>query len=135
MKISHIGYAVKDIDISVDEFKKLGFKKIKEKVVDKKRNVIIQFMDNKGCCIELIAPLDEESPVKNILKKLGDMPYHICYETNNIVEKIDELKRDKYFLIEHPSNAIGMEGNQVAFLYKKNVGIIELVQISKSLKD
>ncbi|ENK0555897.1 VOC family protein [Clostridium sporogenes] len=135
MKISHIGYAVKDIDIAVDEFKKLGFKKIKEKIVDKKRNVIIQFMDNKSCCIELIAPLDEESPVKNILKKLGDTPYHICYETNNIVEKIDELKRDKYFLIEHPSNAIAMEGNQVAFLYKKNVGIIELVQTSESLKD
>ena len=84
MKIHHIGYAVKNIEDSINEFKKLGYITIENKIVDNQRNVIIQFIKNGDYLIELVAPLNKESPVTNLLKKQGNSPYHICYKTDNL---------------------------------------------------
>ncbi|SHJ67063.1 VOC family protein [Paramaledivibacter caminithermalis] len=129
MKIHHIGYAVKDIDFSINQFKKIGYKMHKDKVIDDNRKVIIQFMKNNSYMIELISPLDKDSPINNIIKKVGSGPYHICYETNDIEKEIDILLKDKYILIEKPSKAIAIENRIVAFLFNKDIGIIELVEI------
>lgn len=129
MKIHHIGYAVKNIDFSINEFEKMGYQRYKDKVVDEKRKVVIQFMINKGYMIELIAPIGEDSPINNIIKKVGSGPYHICYETNDIEKQIIDLSEDRYILIQKPDKAIAIENRRVAFLFKKGIGIIELVEI------
>ena len=84
MRIHYIGYAAKDLENSIKEFEKLGYKRVKNKVIDKKRKVVIQFVENVECLIELIAPLNNESPITNILKKQENSLYHICYEIDNI---------------------------------------------------
>lgn len=129
MKINHIGYAVKNIDFSINEFEKMGYEKYKDKVVDENRKVVIQFMKNNGYMVELIAPVGDDSPINNIIKKVGSGPYHICYETDDIEKQIKDLLKNKYILIEKPDKAIAIEYRRVAFLFKKGIGIIELVEI------
>ena len=58
MKIHHIGYAVKNIKSSINEFLELGFKKCGDLVEDTGRNIVIQFISNQHYTIELIAPLN-----------------------------------------------------------------------------
>jgi len=128
MKIHHIGYAIKNLKDSIKEFEKLGYARAKNKVIDKKRKVIIQFMKNEECIIELIAPLNDESPVSNILKKQGNSPYHICYEIDMIESKIKELKNGGFTMITELSEASALDNKRVVFLYKKNIGLIELIQ-------
>lgn len=131
MEIHHVGYAVKNMDKAITEFLNLGYSLKGDTVEDTYRNVLIQFIENKGYLIELICKNNSEeySPVDDILKKnKGAIPYHLCYETDNISLKINELCDKKYILIESEKEAVAIEYRKVAFLYNKDIGIIELVQ-------
>jgi methylmalonyl-CoA/ethylmalonyl-CoA epimerase len=128
MKIHHIGYAVNNIEDSLNEFKKLGYKCVENKIVDKKRKVIIQFIKNGDYLIELVAPLGKESPVTNLLKKQGNSPYHICYETDNLEKEIKDLDDDGFVIISDLLKAPAIYNKKVIFLYKKEIGLIELVE-------
>ncbi len=128
MKIHHIGYAVKDIDMSAEKFKKLGYEKSSDIVEDNERGVFIQFMEKDGYLIELIAPLNDKSNVCTILKKTGSSPYHFCYEVQNIDTEIENLLNAGYVLIEKPCEAVAMTNKKVAFLYNKDIGILELLE-------
>ncbi len=129
MKIHHIGYAVKNIENSQEEFEKLGFRREDKMYKDMDRNINVLFLINDSCVIELVSPIEEGSAVDNILSKVGNTPYHICYETDDIQKSIAELRGEKYKLLLKPKKAIAIENNLVAFLFKKDVGLIELVEI------
>lgn len=128
MKIHHFGYAVKNIETSMKEFKLLGYEKLGGIYFDENRLVNIQFIKNNQACLELIEPRDENSPIKNILKKCGEGPYHICYETQNFDEDYSKLKENGYILVEKRNEAIALDGNIVAFFYKNGVGLIEILE-------
>lgn len=132
MKIHHIGYAVCDIKNARENFELLNYKVISELIFDKDRNIYIQFLKHidSELIVELIEPLEYEySPVSNILKKLGDTPYHICYEVRQINNEIERLINNNFILIDAPKQAMAIDNNKVAFLYKKGIGIIELLEI------
>lgn len=131
MKIHHIGYAVKNINKAINEFIELGYCKIGNTIEDENRNVLIQFMEKDAYCIELISQykLEKKSPVDQILKKnKGATPYHLCYEVEEIGDKIQEFCSKGYILIEKESEAKAIDYRKVAFLYNINIGIIELVE-------
>jgi methylmalonyl-CoA/ethylmalonyl-CoA epimerase len=129
VRVHHKGYAIKNIDSSVEEFEKLGYKVQGDKIFDEKRNVCIQFMILDGYLIELISPMNGNSSVNNIISKIGNSPYHICYETPDINIEIKTLLKNGYILLEAASEAIAIENRLVAFLFRKDMGIIELVEI------
>jgi methylmalonyl-CoA/ethylmalonyl-CoA epimerase len=131
MKVHHIGYAVNDIQKSLVMFQKIGYTIESGPVKDIKRNVEIAFIQNNNYNIELIAPLNNDSPIKNYLNKVGNTPYHICYETDNILTTINELKKQRYIVIEKPSEAIALESLRIAFLYHPFYGLLELLERKK----
>jgi methylmalonyl-CoA/ethylmalonyl-CoA epimerase len=128
MKMHHIGYAVRSLTSSIIEFEKLGFNKTGAEVIDEDRNVAIQFIELDEHSIELIAPLNDASPVAKILKNRGEGPYHICYIVDDIEKEIERLVKDKYLMFEQPKPALAVEGKRVAFLFKNGIGIIELIE-------
>lgn len=130
MKIHHIGYAVRDISASKPHFLHLGFKE-ESRVDDYSRNVEIAFLRNGGTLVELIAPLNESAPVFEFLKKNGPMPYHIAYEVPYIEEAYKELKKDGWLMIIKPAAAVAINNTDVAFLFNKDVGIIELIEVNE----
>lgn len=127
MRIHHIGYVVNDILKSIQEYEQLGFAKESEIVQDVARKVFICFMINGDYRVEFIAPCVSDSPVSNLLNKVGESPYHICYISADLDHDLKTLTSQKYLMIERPSSAVAIEGKRVAFLFKKNVGLIELV--------
>lgn len=136
MKIHHIGYAVEDMESAIETFQKLGYK-VKNTTLDDKRKVNITFveMDIVGGgsgLVELIASSNLGSPVDKFLQKNGPSPYHICYEVDSIEETSKLLRQDGWITIEKVNIAPAIEvGGQawVAFLYNKNAGIIELLEV------
>lgn len=127
MRIHHIGYAVKNIDEAFKLFKILGFEKVNEKVVDEERKVKILFVKNNEYLVELIEPYGNNSPIENILKNSGSTPYHICYESKDILKDIEMLKNDGFVLISELSAAPAINQQKVCFLYNGKVGIIEIL--------
>ena len=110
-------------------FQNIGYTLISGPVTDDKRNVEIAFVQNNGYLIELISPLNENSPITNYLTKIGNTPYHFCYEVKNIDESIATLRALRFMVVEKPSEAIAIDNQKVAFLYSPNYGLLELLEI------
>lgn len=130
MKVHHIGYAVKDIEAAIETFERLGYETKSGGVCeDNIRSVKICFMQNGNECIELVAPNGEKTPVDGVLKLNGATPYHVCYEVQNMDGAIENLKKQKFIVMQKPAVAPAIQNCNVAFLYNKDIGMIELVEV------
>lgn len=129
MKVHHIGYLIKDIENAIKEFQNLGYKIYSETSYDTYRDIDICFMKKDGYLVELISPKSEKSVVYNLLKKIGNSPYHICYTSENIEQDVAELRERGYIVMGElcPAPCIGQDAS-VIFLYNNFIGIIELLK-------
>lgn len=128
MKIHHIGYLVKKIEKSIEEFQRLGYEKKSEITYDETRKIDICFMEKNNYLIELVSPKDKSSVAYNLLKQHKSSPYHICYETDNLEEDIMELEASGYVKIDNPCPAPAINGKKVVFFMNSTIGLIELVE-------
>lgn len=126
----HIGIATKNILKAIEVYKKLGYSLQNDKTFhDPIQKVKICFMEMENHpLIELIEPAEKESPVQNILKKMGSTPYHTCYEIENINDFTPTAKENKFVQILKPTPAVAFEGRRISFYYNKEIGIIELLE-------
>lgn len=127
-KFHHIGIAVFNIEDTAQYYIDAGYEKT-ETVIDKIQNVKICFLKkNDMPMLELLAPVDEKSPVCRILEKLGVSPYHCCYSVDDIENAIVRLKKKKFIPIIKPIEACAINGKRVCFLFNKQIGLIEVVE-------
>lgn len=100
MKIHHVGYYVQDIKRARNIFSMMGFDEESEQIYDEERGINVLFLTNGENRIELIEKCTEESDVDFIAKGKRFMPYHICYEVNNMEESVDFLKQNRFIVIK-----------------------------------
>ncbi|MCW3108303.1 MAG: lactoylglutathione lyase [Segetibacter sp.] len=131
LSFHHIGVATSDIEKAIEVYKKLGYRLVDEIITDPIQHVRICFMYlEKHPLVELVAPIDETSPVHKILKKSNATPYHTCYEVDNIEESISAFKQIKFILISKPVPAIAFAGRSICFLFHQHIGLVELLEKS-----
>ena len=132
-KFHHIGVAVKDIEATASVYEQGGYKR-SGSVFDPIQNVNICWLTKEGMpTVELLAPVDEKSPVNKTLEKVGVAPYHCCYAVDNLEEAIVELRKQRYVIVSKPAEAVAFKGSRVCFLFNKNVGLIELAESPVSI--
>lgn len=79
--------------------------------------------------VELVAPLNDEGPIKSHLAKRGAGLHHLCFRTDDIARDMEKLKAKGYrFTTDTPSP--GAHDTRVAFLHPKTTGgvLIELAE-------
>jgi len=124
----HIGIACRNIDKTAEVYSALGYKK-GDVVFDPLQNINICFLSHPAMpLVELLSPVDENSPVVQILDKNGVTPYHTCYVVENLDQAVKEFKRMRYVIVSKPKEACAIENRRVAFLYNTDMGLIELVE-------
>ncbi|AYF43044.1 lactoylglutathione lyase [Halobacteriovorax sp. BALOs_7] len=84
--------------------------------------------NSNGHTLELVEPSRDDSDVKSLISKLKSNLYHICYLTNDIDSQIEKLNMEGFITIQEPKPAIAFNNKNVAFLYTKETGIIELLE-------
>ena len=127
-RFHHVGVASRSIEASTSLYIDAGFQPSK-KIHDPIQNVNIAFLKKEGApLIELVEPVNEDSPVNNILKKVGVSAYHFCYEVDDIYSSIKLLEDKDYILMVEPVNAIAFENRKICFLYNTEVGLIEFLE-------
>lgn len=131
MKVHHIGYYVENILEAMDSFLALGYEVSCLPVLDEGRKVCIAFLSLGECCVELIEPLEDCKLFPRKMRKIGTMPYHICYETDDITTSLQELQNKGYVLLRDIEPAPALDGCKVAFLYSTGTGQIELVELRR----
>ena len=127
-RFHHIGLAVKDIDATAALYVAGGYR-CSAKTIDNAQNVIICWLTKEGSPIlELVAPINDQSPINSTLEKVGVTPYHCCYVVDDIDTAVCELRKQRYIMVSKPVEAPAFCGSRVCFLYNKNIGLIELVE-------
>lgn len=128
-RLDHIGIAVHSIEDTMPIYTQLLGLKL-EKLEDAKQHGIKAALLAVGeINIELIEPLDKESPISKFLEKRGQGIHHIAFKVDNIEKSLNELKAKGVALIDKKPR-IGFEGGKIAFLHPKSTGnvLIELCQ-------
>lgn len=128
MKFHHIGVAVRDINATAALYVAGGYQQ-SETIFDPNQNVNICWLTKEGMpVVELLEPVDENSPVNGILEKNGVAPYHTCYMVDDIEQSVRDLRKMRYLVVSKPVKAVAIRGCKVCFLFNKSVGLIELVE-------
>jgi methylmalonyl-CoA epimerase len=127
--LAHIGIAVNKIDDALPIYEKLLGLEL-ESVKESKQNKIKAALLTVGeTNIELLEPLDKESPIAKFLEKKGQGIHHIALKVDNIEKKLEQLKAKGVELIDEKPRT-GIEGGKIAFLHPKSTGnvLIELCE-------
>lgn len=124
----HIGIACRDLDKTKAFYLQQGYTAMPT-VDDPLQHVRISFLNKEGAPrLELLEPLDEQSPVARTLATAGVTPYHMCYEVSDLESAIAELRTQRFLLVNGPVPACALENRRIAFMFQKNTGLIELVE-------
>ena len=128
MKIHHVGYLVKKTEKAIRAFEALGYRLTREPVLDEYRQADICFLEKDGYVVELVSPVSRESVVADLIKRLGNTPYHICYETEDMEEDLARLREQHYVMCSELHEALALDGRRVCFLIHPYLGMIELLE-------
>lgn len=129
MIIDHIAIVVKDLDAAIELYTAtLGFTPVYRETIED-QGVEAVGLQAGDSIIELLRPLDENSPIAKYRGDAQTRLHHTAYRVDDIEAKLADLKSNGVRLIdEHPRR--GAHGNSIAFLHPKSTQgvLIELCQ-------
>ena len=131
-KLNHIAIAVPNIKSASDIWERALGAKISAPQTLIEHGVRVVFVESPNTKIELIEPLNENSPISRFLEKNpnGGM-HHICYEVNNLKLASQKLEAVGAKILGDGQPKIGAHGKPVIFLNPKDFSgtLIELEEI------
>ncbi|USG63609.1 methylmalonyl-CoA epimerase [Brevibacillus ruminantium] len=128
-KIAHIGIAVRSLDAALPFYtQKLGLPLVGREEVASEQ-VRIAFLQIGESRIELLEPLQAESPIAKFIEKRGEGIHHIAFDVENVGERLQQLRENGIPLINEEPKP-GAHGAQIAFIHPKAAGgvLFELCQ-------
>ena len=102
LRFHHIGIACRDIAKTQGFYNAIGYS-ASPVVDDPLQHVRVCFLEKQGGPrLELLEPLDEQSPVARTLATVGVSPYHICYEVQDIETAVNEMRKERFLWVNGP---------------------------------
>jgi len=125
----HVGVVTSDMEASITFYQELGYVS-SQKYKDDYQQAIIVLLDkpNDPPTVELIQPMNINSPAAGWIKRINVGAYHTCYEVSNIDKTIDLLKNKKIARVSPICPAVAFNMRNVAFLWGRQCGLIEILE-------
>jgi methylmalonyl-CoA epimerase len=114
--IHHVGLAVADLDESIATYERLFGARLEHRELlaeDRVEVAVIRVGEDR---IELLAAIEEDSPVGRFVSRRGPGIHHIAYEADDVQASLDELAGAGAELIDHAPRP-GFLGLRVAFVH------------------
>ena len=127
--IEHIGIAVKDLDTNAPFWKHVLEISHKGTETVAQEGVTTDIYDTGSGKVELLKSTVSGSVIEKFLEKRGEGIHHVCFEVDDIIKAIIELKELNIDVIsDRPT--IGAERYKVVFIHPKSTGgvLVELAQ-------
>jgi len=117
--VEHIGIAVKNLDeAEVTYSKLLGVHSYKRETVESE-GVITSFFRIGDVKIELLAALNENSPIAKFIEKRGEGIHHIAFGVKDADKSLDEKQQMGFTLINEIAKN-GADNKNIGFLHPKD---------------
>ena len=133
--IDHIGLAVADLDAAIDfHTGTLGLRLV-HREVNLEQGVAEAMLatgdERTETVLQLIAPLDEDSPIARFLGRGGSPLHHIAFRVPDVDLACMEYRRRGLRLLYDSAKA-GTRGSRINFIHPKDTGgiLIELVEMA-----
>jgi methylmalonyl-CoA/ethylmalonyl-CoA epimerase len=130
-RIDHVGLAVRDLDAAIAFYERaFGVRVVHEEVNEEQgvREAMLA-VGESGSCIQLLAPLREDSPIAKFLDRNGEGIQQVAYGVDDVAAASDALRAAGLRLLyDEPRR--GTAGSRINFVHPKDAGgvLIELVE-------
>ncbi|MDQ1689225.1 MAG: methylmalonyl-CoA/ethylmalonyl-CoA epimerase [Frankiaceae bacterium] len=130
-RIDHVGIAVRDLDEAKEFYARaFGMTAVHEEVNEEQgvREAMLAVGDS-GSCIQLLAPLREDSPIGKFLARSGEGIQQMAYTVEDI-DAVCATLRERGLRLLYDDPKTGTAGSRVNFIHPKDAGgvLVELVQ-------
>lgn len=132
--IHHVGIIVADLGVAVETYRALGFVPGEPERVES-QNVDAVAIPAGDSWIELISPVDSDSPLGRFLESRGEGMHHVAYLVDDIEGTLRSLAADGVELIDQTSR-LGLHNWRVAFIHPRSASgvLTELVERDSTMK-
>ena len=131
-RVDHIGVAVEDLDAAIALHEEAYGMAVAHREVVEEQGVEAVLLDVGENHVELLRPLNAETPVGRFLSKRGPGLHHVAYQVTDVQATLDTL-RDRGLRLIDEAPRTGIRGSRVAFLHPDSSGgvLTEIVQPTK----
>ncbi len=117
-RFHHVGMAVSDIEKAQPGA---------EIIINRTQGVAMAFVDWYGLRLEVLEPLDEDSPIFRGLRE-GQKLLHLCFEVPKIETALEHAKSFGFHRISRPAPTPEFDDRRIVWVFSKAFGLIELVE-------
>ena len=129
--INHIAIAVPDLGVASAQWRERFGAVVSAPQRLQKHGVKVVFIAASNGKIELLEPLDDQSPIAKFLAQNPDGGlHHICFDVPDLLASRDQLLASGARILGSPNPEIGAHGKPVLFIHPKDLtgSLIELQQ-------
>ena len=130
--IDHVAIAVNDLDASLAAFARQYVVEPLTRETVAEQGVEEAMIAVGGSHVQLLEPLDEDSPVGRFLARNGEGLHHIAFAVADIEAALEHLRRVGARLVDEEPR-IGGGGNRIAFVHPAALAgtLVELVEVTE----
>ena len=129
--IDHVGIAVRDLDEAIAFYEEKYGMKMVHREVNEEQGVAEAMMavGDSSSCIQLLAPLSEDSTIGKFIEKSGVGIQQMAYRVENL-DEVSEKLRERGLRLLYPEPRKGTAGSRIQFIHPKDAGgvLVELVE-------
>ena len=130
-RIDHVGIAVRDLDSAIKFYSDVFGMTCVHTEVNEEQGVreAMMAVGDSGSCIQLLAPLREDSPIGKFLAKSGEGIQQMAYSVDDIDAVSAQLRANGVRLL-YDTPKRGTSDSRINFIHPKDAGgvLVELVE-------
>jgi methylmalonyl-CoA/ethylmalonyl-CoA epimerase len=130
-RIDHVGIAVRDLDAAIAFYERVFEVRVVHQEVNEEQGVreAMLAVGDSGSCIQLLAPLHEDSPIGRFLERSGEGIQQIAYGVDD-VDAVSATLRERGVRLLYDEARRGTAGSRINFVHPKDAGgvLVELVE-------
>jgi methylmalonyl-CoA/ethylmalonyl-CoA epimerase len=129
--IDHVGIAVADLDAAIEFYSSTYGMRLAHQEVNEEQGVreAMMAVGDSGSCIQLLAPLDEDSTIARFLDRAGPGIQQLAYRVSDL-GAVSATLRERGLRLLYDEPRRGTAGSRVNFIHPKDAGgvLVELVE-------
>jgi methylmalonyl-CoA epimerase len=118
--IHHLGVAVEDLDTALSTYARLFGAELEHRATMPAQGVHAAAVRVGAGRVELLEPLEDDTPVGRFLAKRGPGMHHVAYEVDDVAAALAGLSDEGVELIDDQPRE-GLFGLEVAFIHPDSV--------------
>ena len=119
-RISHLGLAVKDLDAAIRLYEEVFGLKVAHRWIAEGDRMEAATFRLDGMEIELMQPLEADSPIGRFIARRGEGIHHIAYKVDDVAEALHRARESGVQTIDQEPRAGGDGRTRIGFLHPRS---------------